>query len=79
MIYLEVVHIDVCHKYKEFKRDILTWIPKVKIGGYICGHDWNSKRHKGVRKAVKEVQYLTGLDLVGNKNKLGERTMGPIA
>ena len=76
--YFDFVYVDACHKYKECKRDILTWIPKVKSGGYICGHDWNSKRHKGVRKAVKEVQRSTVLDLVGNKNKLGEWLMGPI-
>jgi hypothetical protein len=76
--YFDFVYIDACHKYEECKRDILMWLPKVKVGGYICGHDWNDKRHIKVKRAVKEVRRLTGFDLVGNKNKSGEWLMGPI-
>lgn len=37
---LDFVWIDAAHKYEDVYEDIKTWYPKVKIGGYICGHDW---------------------------------------
>lgn len=37
--YFDLVFIDGCHIYKEVKQDIIAWLPKVKNGGIICGHD----------------------------------------
>lgn len=37
--YFNVVFIDADHRYKYAKEDILAWLPKVKRGGLICGHD----------------------------------------
>lgn len=36
---LDLVFIDADHKYEHAKQDIEIWLPKVKIGGIICGHD----------------------------------------
>jgi hypothetical protein len=36
----DIVYIDMGHTYKEVKRDIELWLPKVKSGGYISGHDY---------------------------------------
>lgn len=49
---LDFVFIDADHSYEGVKRDLKDWIPKVKKGGYVCGHDidW-----KGVHKALTEV------------------------
>jgi len=35
--------------------DIILWLPKVKVGGIISGHDFysNSKAQMGVREAVE--------------------------
>ena len=76
--YFDFVYIDASHKYKDCKADIKLWLPKIKIGGYISGHDYNINRHKGVRKAVNGIQLLTGFDLINNKNTNGEWLMGPI-
>ena len=47
----DVVYIDMTHTYEAVKQDIECWLPKVKIGGYISGHDfW----YQGVNKAVRE-------------------------
>jgi len=49
----DVVFIDMDHSYEAVKQDIETWLPKVKIGGYIAGHDYTSD-WQGVVKAVNE-------------------------
>lgn len=37
----DVVFIDMEHTYEAVKRDITAWLPKVKVGGYISGHDYH--------------------------------------
>lgn len=46
------VYIDACHEYDEVKRDLSMWWPKIKRGGYMCGHDYVP--HVGVVRAVQE-------------------------
>lgn len=36
---LDLVFIDGNHGYSYAKQDILAWLPKIKPGGIICGHD----------------------------------------
>lgn len=36
---LDLVFIDANHSYDSIKQDILLWLPKVKPGGILCGHD----------------------------------------
>ncbi|MBI5684050.1 MAG: class I SAM-dependent methyltransferase [Verrucomicrobia bacterium] len=36
---LDFVFIDGNHGYSYVKQDILAWLPKIKPGGVICGHD----------------------------------------
>lgn len=51
---LDFVYIDALHDYFNVKNDIITWLPKVKIGGYIGGHDHDPNVYPGVVNAVKE-------------------------
>lgn len=37
---LDFVFIDACHVVEEVDKDIVAWLPKVKSGGYIGGHDY---------------------------------------
>jgi predicted O-methyltransferase YrrM len=50
---VDFVFIDASHKYKDVKKDILAWIPKIKDGGVLAGHDYPS--YPGVKKAVDEI------------------------
>lgn len=51
---LDFIHIDCCHAYECVKQDLAAWMPKVKVGGIISGHDVNNPTY-GVRKAVEEI------------------------
>lgn len=48
---LDFVFIDADHSYEAVKRDLLAWLPKVRPGGIIGGHDYP---RPGVKKAVAE-------------------------
>jgi len=50
---LDFVYIDADHSYNAIKADIAAWLPKVKQGGILGGHDY-SKLFPGVVKAVRE-------------------------
>jgi predicted O-methyltransferase YrrM len=52
--YFDIVYIDASHEYEYVKNDILNWLPKVKIGGIICGDDYISG-WIGVVMAVNEI------------------------
>jgi hypothetical protein len=50
------VFIDGSHLYEAVREDILAWLPKVKSGGFIGGHDIDqTEEFNGVRKAVDEL------------------------
>lgn len=50
---LDFVFIDAAHDYENVKADILAWMPKVKPGGYLAGHDYPT--WEGVTRAVNEI------------------------
>lgn len=52
--FLDAVFIDADHRYESVKADILAWMPKVKNGGILAGHDYCST-HFGVMQAVNEL------------------------
>ena len=38
--YFNLVYIDADHTYPSVTEDITAWLPKVKVGGAITGHDY---------------------------------------
>lgn len=62
---LDFVFIDADHTYEGCKADILAWGPKVKEGGWICGHDFRNPNYPswGVEKAVAELVVENGYKL----------------
>lgn len=52
---LDIVYIDAVHDYKHVSEDIRAYLPKVKHGGIIAGHDYNAKLFPGTIQAVDEI------------------------
>lgn len=54
---LDFVFIDADHSYEGCRADIAAWLPKVRAGGLICGHDYENTEFPqfGVRRAVDEM------------------------
>lgn len=50
---VDFVFIDADHRYEGCKADIKAWLPKVKPGGILAGHDYADEYH-GVKQAVDE-------------------------
>lgn len=51
---VSIVFIDACHEYSCVYNDIIAWLPKIKSGGILAGHDYNHG-WPGVNQAVNEI------------------------
>lgn len=54
---LDLVFIDADHRYESVKEDILSWLPKLRDGGILCGHDctgYYSKYPEEAKKLIDE-------------------------
>jgi hypothetical protein len=49
---VDFVYIDADHRYQGVSRDIRAWLPKVRKGGTIAGHDFS---YPDVARAVQEL------------------------
>ena len=57
--FFDWVYVDAGHSFESCLNDLVIWHPKVKTGGYICGHDYcetaaTDKKGFGVKRAVDE-------------------------
>ena len=48
---LDAVYIDADHTYESIREDIISWFPKIKKNGVLCGHDLQIP---DIRKALNE-------------------------
>ena len=53
--YFDMVYIDADHSYNAVQGDIKAWLPKVKKGGYLAGHDYLHRDGTG-RRSLCEVK-----------------------
>ena len=51
---IDFIYIDGNHQYDFVKRDLELYVPKIKPGGIIAGHDYKGPTTPGVTKAVDE-------------------------
>ena len=51
---VDFIFIDADHKYESVVKDIQAWLPKLKVGGVMSGHDFTQPT-AGVKKAVEEL------------------------
>jgi predicted O-methyltransferase YrrM len=58
---LDFVFVDANHSYDSVREDLLAWMPKVKPGGWVMGHDIN---WPSVKQAADELipGYMIGPD-----------------
>jgi hypothetical protein len=54
---IDFLFIDTDHSYEHVSKELKAWYPKVKKGGIIAGHDYNSAGGGGVVEAVDEFFY----------------------
>ncbi len=75
--YFDLVFIDADHSYKSVTADIKAWLPLVRKGGLITGHDYGANKIE-VKKAVDEIfgenGVKTGLSTVWIKKVQGAIT-----
>jgi len=66
--YFDMVFVDANHFYDRVKADILAWMPKIKRGGFITGHDYNMGRRKkhNVKQAVDDVFGMGNIEVREN-------------
>ena len=50
---LDWIFIDANHEYPYIKENLQLWVTKIKIGGFVSGHDYGGK-WRGIKKAVDE-------------------------
>jgi hypothetical protein len=50
----DFVFIDADHRYEAICKDIDIWLPKIRDGGMMIGHDYNVRDFPGVVQAVTE-------------------------
>lgn len=60
---LDAVMIDAAHDYQSVKTDIQAWWPKIKQGGFLCGHDYIGMGCPDVSRAVDEFFNVPPLSL----------------
>ena len=66
---LDLVFIDADHSYEGCIADIRAWMPKIKKGGYISGHDYENNEGDfkfGVTRAVNEMFEFNQLEFGDN-------------
>jgi predicted O-methyltransferase YrrM len=52
---VDLVVIDANHTYESGIEDLSAWLPKVKSGGLIAGHDYSQKVYPGLFNAINQV------------------------
>lgn len=52
---LDLVFVDADHSEEWVMRDLEAWLPKLRSGGIIAGHDYGARHHPGVEKVVDRV------------------------
>lgn len=67
---LDFVFIDANHSYGACKDDINAWLPKLKPGGLLCGHDYDHPEFPewGVKRAVDEYASMNGFEVQTDEN-----------
>jgi len=55
-ILFDVIYLDSSHAYDDTLNNLKTWYKKLKIGGYMCGHDFIFDRDSELYTCAKAIQ-----------------------
>jgi len=61
---VDLVFIDADHRYDSVKNDILSWLPKLKDGGVLCGHDCEGYYSEYSEEDKKMIEQHPGDDCI---------------
>lgn len=61
---VDFIYHDASHLYSDLKRDLNEWLPKMKEGGIISGHDYIEHPEFGVIQAVNEFMEEHGFEMI---------------
>ena len=76
--YFDWVYIDANHEYEPVMKDLKAWFPKIKKGGYLCGHDYSDAprilaKGDGVFFALNDLCEEHGLEVNFDTSLVEER------
>lgn len=76
--YFDWVYVDASHTYEDCAKDLEAWYPKVKNGGFLCGHDYSENeiataKGWGVKRAVDEFINNKNLSIEFISNEIAAR------
>ena len=59
---LDFIYIDAMHEFDPVMMDIICWVPKVRVGGIVSGHDYVDSYAVGVPHAVRSYTYAHNIN-----------------
>lgn len=59
--YFDLVYLDASHFYDEVSKDIAAWMPKVRPGGLLGGHDYINKKSNMQAKSAVDDAFPSGV------------------
>lgn len=59
---LDMVYIDARHDYESVKADIQAWMPKIRKGGWLTGHDIDLSENGDGKRVLEAVTEIIGTD-----------------
>jgi hypothetical protein len=72
---LDFVFLDANHSFTGVSADIVAWWPKIKPGGWLCGHDYGGwlcvgekRQYFGVQKAVDAFAARLGVEVAADRD-----------
>jgi cephalosporin hydroxylase len=56
--YFDLVYIDAGHEFEHVVEDITHWMPKIKAGGFLAGHDYHTFADTAVIEALNSLKII---------------------
>lgn len=74
---VDFVFFDASVEYNEFKAQLIAWMPKIKPGGFIAGHDYFNNNVTQVPQVVRELLPNHKTDSSSWYSRIGDADLTP--